>query len=238
MKKLIGAMACCLLLFSCTEEKPKGNLHLTGNIEGLRKGTLYITKIGDTSFVSLDTIKIDGDSHFESWLNINSPEMYYLILDRGKTNSIDDRLPFFAEAGEMHIETTLEQFYAQAKITGSKNQKLLEEYKKINERFSTQRLEFTEAALRKKHANSAANVDSITKLENNVVKRKYLYAVNFALNNRKFEVSPYIALAEINDVNLKYLDTIRKSMSPKVANSYYGKKLTQYYNERKKAEQQ
>lgn len=239
MKKILGTMALCLLLASCKEEKPKGNLHLTGNIEGLKKGTIYVTKIGDTSFVSVDTIKIDGDSHFESWLDVSSPEMYYLILDRGKTNSLDDRLPFFAEAGKMNIETTLDRFYAGAKITGSKNQKLLEEYQKVNERFTTQSLEITELLLRKQHAKVAVNKDSIEALQNNVLRRKFSYAAQFAINNKNYEVAPYVLLSEINDAGtLTLLDIPYKAMPPKVANSHYGKKLTQYMKERKKAEQQ
>jgi hypothetical protein len=55
-----------------------------------------------------------------------------------------------------------------------------------------------------------------------------LHAANFAINNKEYEVAPYIALSEIYDINLKYLDTIQKSMSPKVAKSLYGKKLTEY----------
>jgi hypothetical protein len=47
-------------------------------------------------------------------------------------------------------------------------------------------------------------------------------------------VAPYIALSEIYDINLKYLDTIQKSMSPKVAKSFYGKKLTDYVAKIKK----
>jgi hypothetical protein len=35
---------------------------------------------------------------------------------------------------------------------------------------------------------------------------------------------------------LKYLDTIQKTMSPKIAQSLYGKKLIQFYKERKKQE--
>lgn len=64
-----------------------------------------------------------------------------------------------------------------------------------------------------------------------------MYATNFALNNKDYEVSPYIALAEIYDINLKFLDTIQKSMTPKVAKSYYGKKLTKYVDDLKKEEQ-
>ena len=70
--------------------------------------------------------------------------------------------------------------------------------------------------------------DSISTIQDANIKRKYLFAANFALNNRDYEVAPYIALSEIYDINVKYLDTIQKSMSPKVAQSLYGKKLTEY----------
>ena len=239
MKRTILAFAAAALLFSCKEEKkPSGNLHLTGEIKGLKKGTLYIQKIKDTALVSVDTIIIDGDSHFESYLNIASPEMYYIFLDRGVTSSIDNSLQFFAEPGEMNIATELEGYYSKAKITGSKNQEFYEEYKKINTRFNDQRLDYKVEKLRAEKLNKPQRVDSLQNLEDQALKRKYLYTTNFAINHRDYEISPYIALAEINDINLKYLDTIRKSMTPKVAGSYYGKKLTAYFNARKKAEQQ
>jgi putative ABC transport system permease protein len=43
-------------------------------------------------------------------------------------------------------------------------------------------------------------------------------------------------LSNIANVNLKYLDTIQKSMTPKVAKSLYGKKLIQLYKERSQIE--
>jgi hypothetical protein len=64
-----------------------------------------------------------------------------------------------------------------------------------------------------------------------------LYTINFALTQKDYEVSPYIALSEVHDANLKFLDTIQKSMSPKVANSKYGKMLTKFIEERRKDEQ-
>ncbi|MDI1256425.1 MAG: DUF4369 domain-containing protein [Flavobacterium sp.] len=236
MTKSIIALCGLLLLVSCKDEKPAGNLHITGNIEGLKQGTIYIKKIVDTSWVAIDTIKINGDSHFESYIDIKSPEMYYLMLDRGATSSIDDNLPFFAEPGTMNIDTELERFYANAKITGSKNQKLYEEYKKVNSRFTDENTELMGEKLRAQKLNKPERIDSLLQLQEKIIKRKYLYTTNFALNNRNFEIAPYIALAEINDINIKYLDTIQKAMSPKVAQSYYGKKLTEYTNERKKAE--
>jgi hypothetical protein len=63
-----------------------------------------------------------------------------------------------------------------------------------------------------------------------------LYTTNFALNHKDFEVAPFVTLSHIANVNLKYMDTIQKSMTSKVANSLYGKKLIQLYKERCQAE--
>jgi len=67
-----------------------------------------------------------------------------------------------------------------------------------------------------------------------ITKRKYLYAINFAVTNKDYAVAPYIALSEINDATIKYLDTIQKAMTPNVAKSKYGTMLTKYVAERKK----
>jgi len=237
MKYAVIALCSLFLICSCkSDKKPAGNLHLTGNIKGLKTGTIYIQKIVDTALVSIDTIVINGDSHFESWLNVASPEMYYLSLDRGVTNSIDNNLPFFAEPGVINIDTDLEQYYYKAKITGSKNQKLYEDYKKITSRFTDQKLTITAEKLRAQRSNNITKFDSLEKAEKGVLQRKYLFATNFAINNKDHEIAPYIALSEIYDINLKYLDTIRKSMTPKVAKSFYGKKLISYYDKRKNSE--
>jgi hypothetical protein len=237
MNKSLLSFFACLLIVACGEKKATKNLQITGNIKGLKSGTLYIQKIADTSLVAIDTIKIDGNSHFEIEINIDSPEMLYLSLDRGVTKSIDNDLPFFAEKGKINIETELDYFYANAKITGSKNQDLYNDFRKVNNRFNEQTLDLTQAKFKALKTKNQFLKDSITKIEDNITRRKYLYAVNFALNNRNFEVSPFVALSEIRDVNLKYLDTIQKSMSPNVAKSLYGKKLIQLYQERKKLEE-
>jgi hypothetical protein len=49
---------------------------------------LYIQRIVDTALVAIDTISIDGSSSFSSDLDLKSPEMLYLFLDRGVSNSL------------------------------------------------------------------------------------------------------------------------------------------------------
>ncbi|PWA05312.1 DUF4369 domain-containing protein [Flavobacterium laiguense] len=236
MKNSIIAFVTVLLLVACNKNESKTNLHLTGNIKGLKEGTLYIQRVVDTALVAIDSIKIDGNSAFTSDIELKSPEMLYLYLDRGVTNSLDNNIMFFAEPGTINIDTNLDTFIAGAKITGSKNHELFEEYKKINSRFNDENLTLIEKKFGALKSNNTKAVDSINTQQDNNIKRKYLYATNFAVNNKDHEVSPYIALAEIYDINIKYLDTIQKSMTPKVANSLYGKKLTKYVNEIKKSE--
>ena len=228
MKKSIIVFVALLLLSACNQNETKGNLHITGNIKGLKKGTLYIQRVVDTTLVAIDTIHIDGSSTFESNLDLKSPEMLYLFLDRGVSNSLDNNLSFFAEPGTITIETSLDRYLSDAKITGSKNQEIFEEYKKINTRFTDENLTLIEKRFNAIKNKDTKAVDSLSAKQDSNTKRKYLFATNFALNNRDFEVAPYIALSEIYDINVKYLDTIQKSMSPKVAKSLYGKKLTEY----------
>ncbi len=94
-----------------------------------------------------------------------------------------------------------------------------------------------EKELKNKTANKATVTEEIQNKRDKLTIRKYLYTANFALINPKYEVSPYIALSEIPDANIKLLDTINKMLVPKVAKSKYGKRLNEWIAERKKTEE-
>ena len=236
MRKSIIVLLSIVVFASCSEKKSTKNFVLTGNIKGLKKGTLYIQRINDTVLVAIDTIKINGDSHFTSEFDLQSPEMLYLFLDRGVSNSVDNNISFFAEKGKMDIETSLDFFTADVKITGSKNQALYDEYKKVVSRFVDQDLDLIEKRINALKDNKIGDAARIEEEQKGILKRKYLYTTNFAVNHGDYEVAPYVALAEIYDINLKYMDTIQKSMTPKVAKSLYGKKLTDFIAARKRDE--
>jgi hypothetical protein len=228
MKKFSIAFIAITLLFACSEKKSENNMHLTGNIKGLKKGTLYVQKVTNNKLIALDTIAIDGNASFETDIELQSPQMLYLFLDRGVSNSLDNNLLFFAEPGNIHIETNLENYIANAKVTGSTNQDLYYEFKKVDNRFQDEELDLIEKKFKALKSNNTSEALKITAKQESNIKRKYLFATNFAMNNKDHEVAPYLALTEIYDINIKYLDTIQKSMSPKVAQSLYGKKLTEY----------
>ena len=236
MRKSIILLLSIVVFASCSEKKSTKNFVLTGNIKGLKKGTLYIQRINDTVLVAIDTIKINGDSHFTSEFDLQSPEMLYLFLDRGVSNSVDNNISFFAEKGNIDIQTSLDFFTADVKITGSKNQALYDEYKKVVSRFVDQDLDLIEKRINALKDNKIEEATRIEEEQKGILKRKYLYTTNFAVNHGDYEVAPYVALAEIYDINLKYMDTIQKSMTPKVAKSLYGKKLNDFIAARKRDE--
>lgn len=237
MKKFI-ALATIVLLFACSKSDNKtGNVELSGNVEGLKQGKLYIQKLKDTNLVIVDSIIISGESSFETKFQIDEPQMLYMFLDRGTTESIDNSIHFFAEPGKMKIETTLNGFYSNAKISGSENQKVYENFLKIKSKFNDEKLELLEKELKNNNTKNALFTEEINNKRDKLTVRKYFATANFALVNKKYEVAPYLALTEIPDASLILLDTINKTLSPKVAKSLYGKELAKWINERRKTEE-
>jgi len=233
MKNLFLLVFVTAILISCNDKQSDKNTEITINVKDLKTGILILKKIKDTTFVNLDTIKIDGNSKFKIDLDLAEPEMLYLTLNRGTTNSMDNTLPFFAAPGKINIETDLDSFFFSAKIVGSKNHDLYMEYQKIGRKFNEENLSLTNLKFLSMKTKNQVKFDSIQSIQDNIIRRKYLYAVNFIVNNKDYEVAPYVALTEIPNVSLQYMDTIQKSLPAKIANSLYGKKLQSLVAQRK-----
>ena len=238
MTKNIIALALVLIsLVSCNKnDNADKNLHLTGNIKGLSQGKLYIQQVQDSTLKILDSIIIKGDSKFDTYINIESPEMLYLFLDRGQTNSIDNNLPFFAEPGKMNIETNLKSFFADAKITGSKNHDLYVEFSEMKSKFNEKNMDLVAKELENYTSKNNKNTDSIADANSKLIRKKYLYTANYATVHADKEIAPFLALSEIADINIVYLDSIQAKMTKEVAQSKYGKMLSDFIIERKKME--
>lgn len=230
MRYLLTLLA-FVCIISCTTKE--SNLTITGQVKGLKKGRLYLQKIDDTLLVNIDSILVDGDANFGFDVLLKSPQVHYLYLDKLDNSEFDDRITFFAEEGEMTINTTLKTF-EDAKITGSENHLKLMDYNSIMKRFNEENLNLIKADFAAQQANNQDEILAIGEKFDNNLKRRYLYTVNFALNNKNLEVAPYLAVSEVFDANIKYLDTIYNNLNPKVQKSLYGKQLKDLIKERKK----
>ena len=110
------------------------------------------------------------------------------------------------------------------------------EYRKMMSRFNDSNLDIIKENF---EAQKAEDEEKLIELDNRydrLLKRKYLYTVNFALNNKDLELAPYLALSEVFDANIKYLDTIYGSLEKNIQKSKYGKQLKEFLKERREEE--
>ena len=198
---------------------------VSGNIDGLKKGTVYLQKQQDSIIVSIDSILLEGNSNFKLETEINEPDIYYLYLDKNDGDSLNDIITFFGNNGEINIKTSLKNFDSSYEISGSKNTELLQEYLSIIRKFNLQNLDLLEIFYKAQIENNQAKIDSVNTQIENLIKRKYLYTLNFATNNSEFEISPYLAVSQIADANQEFLLKLYDTLPEKIKNSKYGKIL-------------
>jgi len=233
MRNVIITLISFAILASCGTKDTENTMTVTGRVKGLKKGTLYLQHIADTSLVAIDSLKIEGDGNFTFKTELDSPEIFYLYLNKKDNNDINDRITFFGEPGTITINTNWNTFDTKAKIEGSESHKKLEEYRKVMSRFNTTNLEIMRAVYDPETPKDSLTQDSIQKASDSNLRRGYLFALNFALNNKESHIAPYIALKEVPDANKIYLDSINNSLSPEVANGKYGRALQEYLEEEK-----
>ena len=222
MKKVL--VVCLLLLIvACSQEKELGNMVVQGKIKGLKKGTLYLQKMRDTVVVSVDSIRLFGEDTFTLTDNITS--------DQNQST-----LSFFGEEGTITINDQIEKFGVTPLIEGSSNQKVLEDYKEVAKKFQGKQLDLLAANLQAQKDNDLETSQSLRKQAEKQRLKKYIYTINFALNHADTEAAAYITLTELVNANIKYLDSINNSLSEKVQQSYYGKKLADFVSTIKETE--
>ena len=232
MKKIIALFAIALVAFACSSKK-EGNMIVKGQIKGLKKGTLYLQKMNDTLLVSVDSLALLGDDKFILTDNVESPVMYYLTFDG---NTTDKHIMFFGEEGEITINDNIEEFGFIPEIKGSKNQEVMDEYRKINQRFLEQRLDFVKKEVEARQSQDEAQIQQIEEDYKKMIRRRFLFSTNFAIANADSEAAPYIALSELYDANIQLLDTINNSLTDRVKSSEYGKRLQKFVSNIKSKE--
>ena len=205
-----------LLIFSsCTENT---NFQLKADINGLKKGTILLTKSSNDEEVILDSINVNGSSEFTLSSYLHEPEVLKLKLI--KSGIHDDEVEFFANEGIMSFNTSLKRFSYEAKFEGSAQQDKFQEFKEMMSKFNEENLK-----LIKRQIESIDDIEEIKIIQNelnSLQKREVLYIVNFSLNNKENEISPYIILKYKNAINTKYLEKAYNSLDNNIRNSKYG----------------
>ncbi len=210
-----------LFIIGCVDESQKSTINL--DVKGLKKGTLVLKKINDSSFVKLDSFIVNSGDKINFSVLLDQPEMLFIDLKLNEGSDIKT-LNFFAEKSKMDIVTNLENFGYELVVKGSKNDSIYRNYISLNKKFNDQKLDLFKRSFEKSKSNDLDSLKIIEDLVVNINKRQFLHNANFAVRNSEFELSPYIALTDLYE-SKKILDTVYKSLSARIKNSKYAKQL-------------
>ena len=64
MRNIIITILSFAILASCGYKDTENTMTVTGKVKGLKKGTIYLQHIPDTSLVVIDSLKVEGDGSF------------------------------------------------------------------------------------------------------------------------------------------------------------------------------
>lgn len=210
-----------LFIIGCVDESQKSTINL--DVKGLKKGTLVLKKLSDSSFVKLDSFIVNSGDKINFSVLLDQPEMLFIDLKLNEGSDIKT-LNFFAEKSKIDIVTNLENFGYELIVKGSKNDSIYRNYISLNKKFNDQKLDLFKRSFEKSKSNDLDSLKIIEDLVVNINKRQFLHNANFAVRNSEFELSPYIALTDLYE-SKKILDTVYKSLSTRIKNSKYAKKL-------------
>jgi len=230
MKKIGLLLLVVMAVIACSKEN-ENTMYVKGSVKGLKKGTFYLQKQMDSLIVSVDSVSVNGSTEFMMIDVVESPEMYYLTLGNSTK-----RIAFFGEKDTISISSQLDRFQQKAVIKGSENQDLLNRFNEIQIKFNNQKLDLIKEEFEARKIKSQDSVDIVANKLKTLNRKRYLYTTNFAVTNGNYEVSPYIALTELVDANIKLLDTVNNSLSEEIKVSKYGKQLDKFIEDIKNQE--
>ncbi|WP_421803355.1 DUF4369 domain-containing protein [Flagellimonas sp.] len=227
MKRILLVLLVGITVLSC-EKSTENTMTVSGNIKGLKKGTLFLQQFKDSTLAVLDSLEIKGDGAFSFSTEVDEPEVFYLYLKKEDNNDINDRITFFGESGNIVINTAWNTFDTNVEISGSKSHEKLLEFYDMASKFNIKELTLIQEAYSSELQEDSVAMDSIQRLINQNTVNRYRYALNFGLNNGDSYATPYIMMTEASEANTKYLDSIYKGLTPEVAASKYGKEFKEF----------
>ena len=214
------------IVFSCNINQE--NFELSGNINGLENGVIYLIESSNIEQeIILDSTTVDNSSSFLLKGYIKEPQILKIRLGESNSNEIE----FFAEIGEMKLNTSNKRFQFDAQFSGSRNQENLDKFNSFLVKYEEEDLELLERQIEESMKNNQKSIDSISILRDKIEKKKILFIINYIKNKKEEIISPYLALKYNKDINEDYLLKIYNSYSKEISNSKYGIELNKIINE-------
>jgi hypothetical protein len=227
MKKLLFLIIGLTFISSCSNSN-SNNFSVSGTVDGIKVGKIYLQRLQDSILIDVDSALFDGNSNYTLMTDLDQTEIMYLHLDIKDGTELNDRLLFFAEDTTMIINSSWDEFVKDAVISGSKNQDIYTVYKKNSDRLDKVYTNLAKRSLSlTDDTRTVAISDSINTAYDKYLRKKVLYAINYAQLHKEKEVSPYILVSEASEANPILLDSVYQKMPKKIQTTVYGKQLSE-----------
>ena len=113
-----------LALIACVISSCKDGISISGTVENVTSGTIYLQKFENRKLVLIDEVQItNGEFKFSK--KIELPELYALTLDTAKSSYL-----IFLDKNPVTIKFDETQNYSNTVVTGSELQDLFTDYRK------------------------------------------------------------------------------------------------------------
>ena len=88
--------------------------------------------------------------------------------------------------------------------------------------YNSENLDLLEIFYNSQIENNQKKIDSVNLELEKLIRKKYLYTLNFSITNANNEISPYITVSQIPDANIDLLKMIYDTLPYNIKDSKYG----------------
>lgn len=212
---------------SCNNSN-SNNFSVSGTVDGVKVGKIYLQRLQDSVLIDVDSAFFNGNSDYSLTTDLDRTEIMYLHLDVNDGTDLNDRLLFFAEDTAMTINSSWDKFEKDAVVSGSRNQDIYTIYKKNSDQLNKVYTDLVKRSMSlTDETRTTVITDSINTVYDKYLRKKVLYAINYAQLHKEKEVAPYILVSEASEANPILLDSVYQNMPKKIQTTVYGKQLSE-----------
>ncbi|MCF6366245.1 MAG: AhpC/TSA family protein [Bacteroidales bacterium] len=232
MKKLIILIISFLVFFSCKNSYKKENDYLIkGYITGYFEGKVVLGKYLDGKLVTIDSLFMTKSKFKFKHVKINTPELYYLIVDDGQII-----IEFFMEPNHVQVNADYNK-QGMVEVQGSKTHAEYVAFLENNVVFENKQSKIYE---QKDIAMSNNDTALLTELETDfraVSEEQMNFILKYVKENNESFVSTFIASRSLADyLPLNELEKITENFKDTVRTSVYYKELSDKIEVRKRTQ--
>jgi len=221
-KNLFITLLVVITLASCTKA-PKNAFLISGSVDSVFNGTVYLQKRGDGPLVTIDSSQFSGGK-FSFKGTIDYPEVYYLTIPATKSS-----VPFFIESADIMVNINTKEIN-KTKIAGSKTQIAYDNYLDMLDQFNAKIKESYQMYNKAQEIGDlekARFYDSLITVQD---EQRSQFSKNFVLKNTSSFVSPYIIYRNSYTYDMAELEKALNSFDTSLSHSLYTGFLNSYLN--------